>query len=72
MIFLINIEDENIYIKLHDTTIKNLPNIFKKFILDVEVNIYPEGNFSRIIRHISLNYESKNKSKPMFLFLYIY
>ena len=61
MIFLINIEDDNIYIKLQDINIKNLPNIFRTFILDIEVNIFLEGNFYRIIRHISLNYESKNK-----------
>ena len=61
VIFLINIEDDNIHIKLHDINIKNLPNIFKAFSLDIEVNIFPEDNFFRIIRHISLNYESKNK-----------
>ena len=61
VIFLINIEDDNIYIKLHDINIKNLPNIFRTFILDIEVNIFLEGNFYKIIRHISLNYESKNK-----------
>ena len=38
-----------------------MPNIFKTLSLDIEVNISPEGNFYRIIRHISLNYESKNK-----------
>jgi len=61
LIFLINIENENIYIKLQDINIKNLPNIFKKLSLDIEVNIFPEGNFYRIIRHISLNYDNKNK-----------
>ena len=61
VIFLINIEDDNIYIKLQDINIKNLPNIFKTINLDIEVNIFSEGNFYRIIRHISLNYDSKNK-----------
>ena len=62
LIFLINIEDDNIYIKLQDTNIKNLPNIFKTLSLDIEVNIFPEDNFYKIVRHISLNnYESKNK-----------
>ena len=61
VIFLINIEDENIYIKLQDIIIKKLPNIFKTLNLDIEVNIFPEGNFFRIIRHISLNYDNKNK-----------
>ena len=61
VIFLINIEDDNIYIKLQDTNMKNLPNIFKTLSLGIEVNIFPEDNFYRIIRHISLNYESKNK-----------
>ena len=61
VIFLINIKDDNITIKLKDINIKNLPNIFKTLSLDIEVNISPEGNFYKIIRHISLNYESKNK-----------
>ena len=61
VIFLINIEDDNIYIKLKDIVIKNLPNIFKTFTLDIQVNIFLEGNFYRIVRNISLNYESKNK-----------
>ena len=61
MIFLINIEDNNIYIKLKDIIIKNLPNFFKALSLDIEVNIFLEDNFYRIVRNISLNYESKNK-----------
>ena len=61
VIFLINIKDDNIYIKLHDISIKNLPNIFKTLSLDLEVNIFPDGNFYKIIRHISLSYKSKNK-----------
>ena len=61
LIFLINIEDDNIYIKLQDISIKNLPNIFKKLNLNIEVNIFNERNFYKIIRHISLEYKSKNK-----------
>ena len=61
LIFIINIEDDNIYIKLQDINIKNLPNIFKTINLDIEVNIFSESNFYRINRHISLKYESKNK-----------
>ncbi len=61
VIFLINIEDNNIYIKLKDIIIKNLPNFFKALSLDIEVNIFLEDNFYRIVRNISLNYESKNK-----------
>ena len=61
VIFLINIEDDNIYIKLKDIIIEKLPNIFKTLSLDIEVNIFLEVNFYRIVRHISLNYESKNK-----------
>ena len=61
VIFLINIEDNNIYIKLKDIIIKNLPNIIKALSLDIEVNIFLEDNFYRIVRNISLNYESKNK-----------
>ena len=61
VIFLVDIEDENIYIKLQDIKIKNLPNIFKTLRLNIEVNIFAEGNFYRIIRHISLSYDSKNK-----------
>ncbi len=61
VIFLINIEENNIYIKLKDIIIKNLPNIFKALRLDIEVNIFLEDNFYRIVRNISLNYESKNK-----------
>ena len=61
MIYLIKIEEENVYIKFQDIFIKNLPNIFKTLDLDIEVNIYPESNFYRITRHISLKYKSKNK-----------
>ena len=61
LIFLINFEDENVYIKFQDIIIKNLPNIFKTLHLDIEVNISPESNFYRITRHISLKYKSKNK-----------
>ena len=61
VIFLINIKDDNIYIKLQDISIKNLPNIFKTLSLEIEVNIFPEGNFYRIIRHISLSYDGNNK-----------
>ena len=45
VIFLINIEDDNIYIKLQDINIKNLPNIFKTLSLDIEVNIFPRRQF---------------------------
>ena len=61
LLFLINIEDDNIFIKLQDITIKNLPNIFKTLNLNIELNIFPESNFYKIIRHISLKYEGKNK-----------
>ena len=61
VIFLINIEDNFINIKLKDIIIKNLPNIIKALSLDIEVNIFLEDNFYRIVRNISLNYESKNK-----------
>lgn len=60
LIFIINIEDDNIYIKLQDINIKNLPNIFKTINLNIEVNIFSESHFYKIIRHISLRYESKN------------
>ena len=59
--FLIKTEDDNIFIKLKDISIKNLPNIFKTLNLNVEVKILPESNFYRIIRHISLKYEGNNK-----------
>ena len=61
LIFIINIEDDNIYIKLQDININNLPNIFKTINLNIEVNIFSESNFYKITRHISLKYESKNK-----------
>ena len=61
VIFLINIEDGNIYIKLKDIIIEKLPNIFKTLSLDIEVNIFLEVNFYRIVRHISIDYENKNK-----------
>ena len=61
VIFLINIEDENIYIKLKDIIIEKLPNIFKTLSLDIEVYIFLEVNFYRIVRHISIDYENKNK-----------
>ena len=59
--FLINTENDNIAIKLENIRIKNLPNIFKTLKLTIEVNIFPVSNFCKIIRHISLKYESKNK-----------
>ena len=61
VIFLINIEDNNIYIKLKDIIIKNLPNFFKALSLDIEVNIFSEKDLCKINRHISLRYENKNK-----------
>lgn len=61
MVFLINIEDDKIYIKLKDIKIKNLPDIFKKLQLNIDVKIFPEKNSYRFIRHISLKFESKNK-----------
>ena len=61
MIFLINFEDNNVYIKLEKINIKNLPNIFKTLKLSLVVNIFHEKNFCRIARQITLKYESKNK-----------
>ena len=61
VIFLIKIKDDNIYIKLEDINIQNLPNIFKTLNLDIEVNIFSESNFYKITRHISLEYKDKNK-----------
>ena len=61
VIFLINIKEDNIFIKLQDISIKNLPNIFKTLNLNIEVKILAESNFYIIIRHISLRYEDNNK-----------
>ena len=59
--FLIETEDDNIFIKLQDISIKNLPNIFKTLNLNIEVKILAKSNFYIIIRHISLRYEDNNK-----------
>ena len=61
VIFLINIKEDNIFIKLQDISIKNLPNIFKTLNLNIEVKILAKSNFYIIIRHISLRYEDNNK-----------
>ena len=61
LIFFINSEDNNIYVKLKSIDIKNLPNIFKTLKLTLEVKIFPETDLIKINRHISLGYESKNK-----------
>ncbi len=61
LLFLINVEDDNISIKLEKISIENLPNIFKNLRLTVIVNIFPQKEFCKIIRQISLKYESKNK-----------
>ena len=61
LIFSINIEDELIDIKLVSMNIKNLPNIFKTLQLTVEANIFPEKDFCKVNRHISIGFESKNK-----------
>ena len=61
VIFLIDIKENNIFIKLQDISIKNLPNIFKTLNLNIEVKILAKSNFYIIIRHISLRYEDNNK-----------
>ena len=61
VVFLINIEDDKIYLRLKDIKIKSLPNIFKTLKLNIEVNIFPEKNSYRIKRHISLKYQSENQ-----------
>ena len=61
LIFFINSEDNNIYVKLKRIDIKNLPNIFNTLNLTLEVKIFRETDLIKINRHISLGYESKNK-----------
>ena len=61
MIFSIYIEDEIIKIKLESISLKNLPNIFKTFKLNLEANIFSEKDLCKVNRQISLRYENKNK-----------
>ena len=61
LIFLIKSEEDNIQVKLQNINIKNLPNIFKRLELNVNIKILPEKDFCKLIRYISLRYESKNK-----------
>ena len=61
LIFSIERELDNIYIKLNKISIKNLPDIFKTLKLTIEVKILNEKDLCKINRHISLRYERKNK-----------
>ena len=61
LIFLIDNEDDFVYIKLQSIYIKNLPIILKSLELILEVKIFPEDNFCKITRHISLSHDIKNK-----------
>ena len=67
LIFSINSDDKSINISLQSINIKNLPMIFNRSNLDIEVRIFPEKGLCKVIRCISLKYESKNK-----LISYIY
>ena len=58
LLFLINFEDNNVYIKLEKINIENLPNIFKTLKLTLIVNIFHEKNFWRISRQITLKYKA--------------
>ena len=61
LIFSINSDDKSINISLQSINIKNLPMIFNRSNLDIEVRIFPEKGLCKVIRYISLKYESKNK-----------
>ena len=61
LIFSINSDDKSINISLQSINIKNLPMIFNRSNLDIEVRISPEKGLCKVIRYISLKYESKNK-----------
>ncbi len=61
LIFLINNEDDFVYVKLHSINIKNSPIILKSIKLVLEVKIFPENDFCKITRNISLRYEITNK-----------
>ena len=61
LIFSIERDENNIYVKLKNIRIKNLPDIFKKLKLRVEVIFFYEKDLCKINRHISLRYERKNK-----------
>ena len=61
LIFSIDSQEDCIFIKLQKISIKNLPFIFEKIKLTIEVDIFPEKDFCKIKRHISLKYESENK-----------
>ena len=61
LIFSINSDDKSINISLESINIKNLPMIFKRFNLVIEVRIFPEKDLCKVNRFISLKYESNNK-----------
>ena len=61
LIFSINSDASNININLQSISISNLPMIFKRFKLDIEVRIFPEKELCKVNRYISLKYENKNK-----------
>ena len=60
LIFLINFKDDEIFIKLQNISIKNLPIIFNSLKLNIEVSVFFEKEFCKIFRHISLRHEIKN------------
>ena len=61
LIFSIKSEEDTINLNLQSISVKNLPNFFKKLKITLEVNIFHEKDLCKIKRHITLNYESKNK-----------
>ena len=71
LIFLINNEDNFVYVKLHSINIKNSPIIFRSIKLVLEVKIFPENEFSnRLIRY--WNNIMNNSSKYSLKLLYVY
>ncbi len=61
LIFSIKSDPNSINIDLQSISIRNLPMLFKRFKLDIEVRIFPEKEFCKVNRYISLKYENKNK-----------
>ncbi len=61
LIFIIKKEKKNVYLKLKSINVKNIPFIFNLLKVNIELNIFSEGDFCKARRHISIKYGVKNE-----------
>ncbi len=61
LIFIIKKQENNVYLKLKSINVKNIPFIFNLLKVNLELNIFSEGDFCKARRHISIKYGVKNK-----------